>query len=967
MAVAHVIVVLLLYRHLYIGLMQTATENTEFQNASCPILCTCTSWLLSCIGAGKWHQLDNVPFIRGSSYIFNTLELGENDITSIQESNWLPYRWTESLDLHGNQLDTLQKDSFEGLILVKKLNLSQNAITKIAGYTFQALPFLETLDLSENKVSMLLDGTFKSWHGLRFFRQLNLKSNPLEVIQNDAFDKLPSMQYLDLRGTKLSVQMMYPAFMAVPNIVQLDVPDAVRCCLCYVARTVEILFNTVKIQCTDPCSDNDSSCDVSETFLMINGTVLRSQMSLRNHRILESFLNQKAETNKKLARQSKLARSSKLGLLHQIEESEKNIYVGKHLDPRAAASKAARMSHLTRMRQRPSFARDNRFSSHLGRANHLQWNINGGRSSRHSPLNLFSSDKIPLHQLNHRPPEHLSHEPRLSTRSPTNEKLKKHKVIKRVRRGQIEDEIKNIQHDVWSTTSYTIKETTEETEVIKRFETSHPNIVELNMSAPETEYIYPTVLEDVPPDKIDILEEKNNPPKNIILPEAIIELGNTANNNYAKNLNADYIKSEQMPERRKALDPGHFSRTMQEAEIIDIGNNEAYKINVSDGSWHKPLGQFLDNAVQKKPEPSFQPGSVTQTVPRLSQLEIIKLLEDAYKNSIAENNKTQETNTGMVSNQRTTKLPAVEKIEGNKDLIPPVHPKKIIKESVKTSSSNNSKFKANVDDMFETKVNEEVRAVEPNKDIQTLFAHVIRIIKIDCLKPKLRAACTDLLTKIGHLMKQYEGKEYLPELGSWNPSLLRPDDKEEAGGKETDVFPPPIARPRPRPRPRPHKGHETGTYVPNYGEMVKTESSKKQMSLSAVEYGHKLLLAIAVTVVVMIIIAVVCLIEICSQRSESKTPHASGDPGCKKQSKSPLKKVTERITGKSSSKDAQKTPLLDEDTDLPKPLWLQDLYQPLDSVRKKSMGHGSHYKDSSDEEEVFSRANVRERSDARNP
>ncbi|XP_072343130.1 uncharacterized protein [Scyliorhinus torazame] len=856
MAVANVIVVLLLYRHLYIGLMQTATENTEFQNASCPILCTCTSWLLSCIGAGKWHQLDNVPFIRGSAYIFNTLELGENDITSIQESNWLPYRWTESLDLHGNQLDTLQKDSFEGLILVKKLNLSQNAITKIAGYTFQALPFLETLDLSENKVSMLLDGTFKSWHGLRFFRQLNLKSNPLEVIQNDAFDKLPSMQYLDLRGTKLSVQMMYPAFMAVPNIVQLDVPDAVRCCLCYVARTVEILFNTVKIQCTDPCSDNDSSCDVSETFLMINGTVLRSQMSLRNHRILESFLNQKAETNTKLARQSKLARSSKLGLLHQIEESEKNIYVGNHLDPRAAASKAARMSHLTRMRQRPSFARDNRFSSHLGRANHLQWNINGGRSSRHSPLNLFSSDQIPLHQLNHRPPEHLSREPRLSTRSPTNEKLKKHKVIKRVRRGHIEDEIENIQHNAWSTTTYPIKETPEATEVIKRFETSHPNIVELNMSAPEPGYMYPTVLEDVPPDKIDILKGKNNPPENVILPEAIIELGNTSNNNYARNLNDNYIKSEQMPERRKALDPGHFSRTMQEAEIIDIGNNEAYKINVSDGSWHKPLGQFLDNAVQKKPEPSFQPGSMTQTVPRLSQLEIIKLLEDAYKKSIAENNKTQETNTGMVSNQRTTKPPAVENIE---------------------------------------------------------------------------------------------------------------DDKEEAGGKETDVFPPPIAQPRPRPRPRPHKGHETGTYVPNYAEMLKTESSKKQMSLSAVEYGHKLLLAIAVTVVVMIIIAVVCLIEICSQRSESKTPYASGDPGCKKQSKSPLKKVTERITGKSSSKDAQKTPLLDEDTDLPKPLWLQDLYQPLDSVRKKSMGHGSHYKDSSDEEEVFSRANVRERSDARNP
>ncbi|GCC28468.1 hypothetical protein chiPu_0006898 [Chiloscyllium punctatum] len=107
--------------------------------------------------------------------------------------------------------------------------------------------------------------------------------------------------------------------------------------------------------------------------------------------------------------------------------------------------------------------------------------------------------------------------------------------------------------------------------------------------------------------------------------------------------------------------------------------------------------------------------------------------------------------------------------------------------------------------------------------------------------------------------------------------------------------------------------------------------------------------------------------KICSQRSESKTPYASGEAGCKKPYKSPLKKMTERITGKSSAKDAQKAPLLDEDIELPKPLWLQDLYQPLDSVRKKSMGHGSHYKDSSEEEEVFSRANVSGRSDARNP
>ncbi|XP_043531186.1 uncharacterized protein LOC122539990 isoform X2 [Chiloscyllium plagiosum] len=663
---------------------------------------------------------------------------------------------------------------------------------------------------------------------------------------------------------------------------------------------------------------------VSETFLMINGTVLRSQMSLRNHRILESFFNQKVEPSKKLARENKLSRSSKLGLLHQIEESEKNMYVGNHLDPRLADPNTAR----SKLRQRPSFAKDNRFSSHFGRANHLQWNINEGRTDRRSPLNVLNSDNIPVHQLNHRPPEHLNHGLRLTTSASKfdkNLKHKRHKVIKRVRRGQLEDQIDSIKQEVKSTTIFTFKETTtDKSKTTFEFDDHYPDIVKLNISTQRPEN--PRTVVKPPEEIISIFEIPSSSPESDMLTQAIVEVGNRSDDSYSKK-----NKVEQNPLLRKALDPGHFSRTMQEAEVIDVGSNEPYKVNVSDGSWHKPLGQFLDKAVQNEVEQN----SATQPNAKLTQLEIIKLLEDAYKKSTEQTNYTEETSTTRVSEHRTT-TPAVEKVEGNKDLIPPVHPKKIIKESVKTSSSNNSKIKTNVDDMFETKVNEEVRAVEPNKDIQTLFAHVIRIIKIDCLKPKLKAACTDLLTKIGHLMKQYEGKEYLPELGSWNPSLLRPDDKEEAGGKETDVFPPPITRPRPRPRPHPHphphKGHETGTYVPNYAEMLNTEPSK-----------------------------------ICSQRSESKTPYASGEAGCKKPYKSPLKKMTERITGKSSAKDAQKAPLLDEDIELPKPLWLQDLYQPLDSVRKKSMGHGSHYKDSSEEEEVFSRANVSGRSDARNP
>ncbi|XP_032891311.1 uncharacterized protein LOC116982102 isoform X2 [Amblyraja radiata] len=841
MAEGHVAVFLLLFGHFYIGLMQSNTTNSESQNASCPVLCTCTSWLLSCIGAGKWHQLDNVPFIRGSSYIFNTLELGENDITTVQESNWLPYRWTETLDLHGNQLQTLQKDSFEGLILVKKLNLSGNVITKIAGFTFQALPFLENLDLSGNKVAKLLDGTFKSWHGLRFFRQLNLNANPLEVIENDAFDKLPSMQYLDLRGTKLSVQMMYPAFVAVPNIVQLDLPDGVRCCLCYVARTIEILYNTVKIECSNPCA-NDTSCDVSETFLMINGTVLRSQMSLKNHKILESFMNQK-DNSANSPRGNSFARSSKLGLLHQIEESEKNIYIGNHLDPHIAAAKAASMPHLSRIRQRPSFDRDARFSPHLARANHLQVNINGRQRGNHGPLNIFGSDKIPLHQLTHGSRDSHNRGIPMEAGSQFNIQdkdfnLQKHKVIKRVKREPASDDSQaDDDKEVKATTIIIIPPTTTEPpEIMYEFESVYPEVVELEIAMPTETTTQTTTEQDENITVYEIAGSKGKKvPKEIIVVET--------------NVSKSSDKPKHAPLASKALNPAHFSRALQVSETIEIGDNDA--ANASDDSWVNPLGQFLDNAVKESPDTSFRPSpETTPATKRLSQEEFIKLFNEAYRKAKEANN-TQEQN-GVLEYEGTTS----------------------------------------------------------NPDIDT-----------------------------------------------------QEDEKEEGDGKEPEVFPPPLSRPEQKQKSRKGQDASKGNYVPNYAE-IHTEQPKKNASLSAVEYGHKLLLAIAVTVVVMIIIAVVCLIEICSQRSESKTP--AGD-AAKKESKSPLKKVTDRLTGKKSKKDAQQTPLLDEDMDLPKPLWLQDLYQPLDSVRKKSMGHGSHYKESSDEEEVFSRSHMSAPTESRNP
>ncbi|XP_072902397.1 uncharacterized protein [Hemitrygon akajei] len=699
------------------------------------------------------------PTLQRRSFKHNYRDLSENAITTVQKGNWLPYRWTENLDLHGNQLVKLQKDSFEGLILLKKLILSGNVISKIAGFTFQALPFLEILDLSDNKLTALLDGTFKSWHGLRFFRKLNLNSNPLELIENDAFDKLPSLQYLDLSGTKLSVQTMYPAFMAVPNIVQLDLPDGVRCCLCYVARTVEILFKTVKLDCPNRCA-SDTSCDESETILMINGTVLRSQISLKNQGVLESFLNQNTDTSANLSYTNSFARSSKVGLLHQIEENEKNIYVGNHLDPHQAATKAKSVPHSSRIRQRPSFESDLRFIPQYGRADNLQLNIDGRIRRSHIPLGNIVSGKKPLHHLYFALSDSYNHALPVEASSKFNTQdkdfnFKKHKVIKRVKKELASEQQANNRKEVKLSTVEISETTTEQPKIIYELESVYPDVVELVISTPAEPETKATVNDSQ--ENIIVYELTSSPKVIKLQPEEIFEV--------QSNVSKSSEKAEQKSLLRQAPILEHFSRTLQQIELVHPGDNEV--VNSSSESWHKPLG---------------------------------------------------------------------------------------------------------------------------------------------------------------NLMKEYEGIKYLPEQGNWNPSVLRPDENGEGDVKKPEIFPPPISRPEQKLKE--HKGRDGAkiTYVPNYSE-VHAEQPKKMATSSTVGYGHKLLLAVAVTVIVMLIITVICVIEICSQRSEPKTPYATGDAACKSQSKSLLKKFTEQVTGKKSNDAEQTSPLID-DIEQQKSPWLQDLYRP---------------------------------------
>ncbi|KAG6921670.1 putative protein LRRC37A5P, partial [Chelydra serpentina] len=228
-------------------------------------------------------------------------------------------------------------------------------------------------------------------------------------------------------------------------------------------------------------------------------------------------------------------------------------------------------------------------------------------------------------------------------------------------------------------------------------------------------------------------------------------------------------------------------------------------------------------------------------------------------------------------------------------------------------------------DLFEAELNNRLHSLIPNQAVRNLISHVIRTLKMDCTEPRVQLACAKLISKTGLLMKLFSEREDIKETSSlWRTYLW-----------------------------------ENGN-VPNDSAHQRKASKKDSEELSPeapqYSYGNKLLLAISVTVVIMIIIAVICLIEICSQRSAASSQSTHDN---KPQSIWSFQKLSQERKSKISSEAIHKVPGVSESSSMEKPLWLRDMYLPLDSIRKKSMAQKLYDRESSDEEEIFNRADVR--------
>ncbi|EDM06274.1 rCG35505, partial [Rattus norvegicus] len=252
-------------------------EKNAYNYTNICDFCLCENETLLCVHPNPIWRLQQVPVPRPSTYndTFAILNFKGNDISYIDKNVWKVYRWTEKLILSENHLTELHKDSFEGLLSLQVLDLSCNKIRYIERGTFESLPFLKYMNLGCNLLTELSFGTFQAWHGMQFLQQLILSRNPLTVVEDPYFFKLPALKYLDLGTTQVQLTTVENILMKTLELQHLILPSHMACCLCKFKADIEVVCKTVKVHCNTGCLTNTTHCLEEASIRNPEGTFMK--------------------------------------------------------------------------------------------------------------------------------------------------------------------------------------------------------------------------------------------------------------------------------------------------------------------------------------------------------------------------------------------------------------------------------------------------------------------------------------------------------------------------------------------------------------------------------------------------------------------------------------------------------------------------------------------------------------------
>lgn len=182
------------------------------------------------------NVLERVPSVLKSLHLLRTLDLGDNQISTIDKTSFEGLDSLYGLRLVDNHIENVSRDALSTLPSLQVLNLASNRISHVEQSAFARNPSLRAIRLDSNLLSDV-SGVFTNLNSLVW---LNVSSNRL--INFDYGHMPPSLQWLDIhenlltelanfydvRGDALKIEMLDASFNRIEQISSISVPDGVK-------------------------------------------------------------------------------------------------------------------------------------------------------------------------------------------------------------------------------------------------------------------------------------------------------------------------------------------------------------------------------------------------------------------------------------------------------------------------------------------------------------------------------------------------------------------------------------------------------------------------------------------------------------------------------------------------------------------------------------------------------------------
>ncbi|XP_072502048.1 uncharacterized protein [Notamacropus eugenii] len=920
-------------------------KNVQEVSFLCLGPCACKDGMLSCTDLNPELRLHSVPVPgpKAHNLTFFFLDFHGNSISTIERGIWKSYPWVESLNLKDNALHKVDKNSFEGLLSLQYLDLSCNKIHVIEKSAFEPLPFLQFLNLSCNLLKKLSHGTFQAWHGMQFLQKLILSRNPLSAIEDRFFFQLSSLNYLDIGKTEVPLMVIENILVVALRLQTLVLPNNIACCLCQFKNNIESTFKTIKLQCESKCITDSSLCDQKESIDHIQEEFINTLQSRKKNTSNEPSLQPEkayadSENNALTLLNTQLSSNGDIDLLDaaqylfpkllrgqiknvalklfpfintQLQDGEKTsgppttktswssfgpIWI--NLTDEIELRKLYFVTNLLEVYLREKMYYIKNKHEKIVKAKHptlqKKWKTFHLERSRkcgkapgkcsQPPASSHGKAAVPGVDTCKGRFCAKTEQGEVGTVSSSGKSMEeKHS------KGTDQESIQGKWESVKSSLEHLAKGRTKASgqAVRKLRKPSQPQV-----GTPSTANLLAASLED---------RSKSD---DLTYPVSL------------KNVNKrlEYKRQKEKHGIGTAFQKDHIpilrsnNYLLHKADILpEAKQSHKTKNKLSQNRWllENPVfteTRSLVNNPSKKAT-SFPPER------NISAKASKKRITPAKPSEGPSTRSTTAENTSVSSKQKEEfslddSLPDVQqtnetpwKYQDNAEFL--------------LQPNGNSSFNLSTSaDLFEIELNQQLQPLIPNDALRSLISRVVLTLQKDCTDPRVQLACAKLISRTDHLMKLFSEQE--------KRKLSQHNSKTQK--------------------------HETNTNDSAALQMVLGQLRTDELTKGIPEFGYnnKLLLAITVTVVVMIIVAAICLIEICSHRPTTSK-------GEKKYAYS-LRNFIISLQKKASRKSHE------EDENLHKkgkPLWLRDMYRPLDATRKKNMAQKLRDQDSSDEDEVF--------------